>query len=404
MEEFKAGWKALLACILGTACGVIAITFYTQGLFVGPVTEAFGWTRGQFFNGFTILMLAGLITAPIAGSYVDKVGPRIVGIVGLIGHAACYFLISFNTGSVLLWNISFFLLAVFAAGSLPITWTSVINGWFVKYRGMAIGITMAGSGLMAFLAPPLVEVFISELGWRWAYRILGFGALLVSLPFVYMWLKSNKTTDVEASVLSAENDWGVTRSEAMKTYKFWALGLGLLFMSFALGGLIPNFVPILTESGISRFEAAGIASVMGLSIMIGRLSVGFLVDRFWAPGVAALVFMLPVSSLLMLAIMPITITIAVASAITFGLAAGAVLDLLAYLTSRYFGTKYYGAVFGAIFAFFTFASGLAPNIYGRSYDLVGNYTPILLASSAILLVSLVLVLSLGKYPEKTLVA
>ncbi len=402
MEEFKKGWKALVACVLGIACGILAVTFYTQGLFVDPVTAEFGWTRGQFFNGFTILMVTGLVTAPIAGTYVDKLGARLVGIIGLVGHAVGYFLISFNNGSVLFWNLSFFLLAFFAAGSLPITWTSIINSWFTKYRGLAIGITMAGSGLLAFIAPPVVELLISEVGWRGAYRALGVGATLISLPVVFFWLRERDVSD-DHEQFEDNEQWGITRPEAMRTYKFWALGFALMFMALVIGGLIPNFVPIVTESGISRLEAAGIASMMGLAIMAGRLSVGYLVDRFWAPAVSAVVFLMPIISLLLLSMVTITKPVAVLAAVTLGLAAGASLDLLAYLTSKYFGTLHYGAVFGAIFAFFTLASGIAPNLYGRTYDVVGSYAPILLASSSILLVSIVLFLSLGKYPEKELV-
>jgi len=401
MDEFKHGWKPLIACILGTACGIIAITLYTQGLFVDPVSDAFGWTDAQFYGGFSILMIAGLITAPIAGQLADKYGARRVGIVGLIGHAIGYLLLSINGGSLLVWYLSFFLLAVFAAGSLPLTWTAIINGWFVKRRGLAIGFTMAGSGLMALVAPPFTEFLISEWGWRWAYRGIGIGALVLALPFVLLWLKPGSS---DPSSQGASIAWGLSRKEAMRTYKFWALGFGFFFMALTISGLVSNFVPILIQNDVSRVEAAGLVSFIGLAVIVGRLSVGYLMDRFWAPGITACILLMPIIALLLLANLTITTAVAITAALTLGLAAGATLDLIAFLTSRYYGTKHYGSVFGAIFTFFTVAAGLAPPLFARSNEFAGSYTPILIASAGILSITIVLFLTLGKYPEKELVS
>ena len=80
------------------------------------------------------------------------------------------------------------------------------------------------------------------------------------------------------------------------------------------------------------------------------------------------------------------------------LAAGAELDLLAFLTSRYFGVLHYGAVFGGIYAFFTVGSGLAPLLYARTYDALGTYRPIMTVAAGCLVVAILLLLSLGRYP------
>lgn len=89
-HEFRHGWRPLLASCLGSGAGILAITFYTQGLFAAPVMAEFGWTRSEFFLGFTLLQVSGLVTAPLVGSIVDRVGPRAVGITGLVGHAVIY--------------------------------------------------------------------------------------------------------------------------------------------------------------------------------------------------------------------------------------------------------------------------------------------------------------------------
>jgi len=404
MEEFRRGGAPLLAAVIGTLCGLFTATNYTQSFFVGPVTAEFGWDPGQFFLSYTVLMLAGIFTAPIVGSLVEKWGARRLAITGLVGHAVGYILLSFNPGSLPLWYLSFFLLAVMAAGSLPITWTKVINGWFVENRGKAIGIVMSGTGLGAFILPPLVEFIISNYGWRMGYRGIGIGLLLFSLPFVLAFFRER-----QVSADGTPNDagppaaalWGVTVGEAVRSRRFWILGAVLFLTAFVLVGLLSNFVRILGAEGLGTSETATLAAALGLTVVIGRLLIGVLVDRYWAPGVAVAFFTLPMIGILLLLNMDVTYASAFFIAIAIGLAAGAELDLLAYLTSRYFGTEHYAEIFGRVFVFFTVGAGIAPPIFGALSAANGGYAELLTASILVLLVSQVLFLALGKYPTSS---
>ncbi|MEM9335653.1 MAG: MFS transporter, partial [Pseudomonadota bacterium] len=287
-SEFSEGWKPLLAATIGTMCGIFTLTNYSQGFFVGPVTSEFGWTPSQFFLSYTVLMCLGLLTGPVVGSFAEKVGLRTVGVIGLVGHSAAYVLLSFNTGSLALWYLSWAVLAILGAGSLPIVWTSVLNGWFQKHRGKAIGITMAGTGLGAFLLPPIAEFFIANYGWRTAYRAIGIGALVISIPIVLSLFKEAVKSASAGGTAAAA--WGMTRGEAMKTTRFWILGAVLLITVVVIAGLLSNFARIMTAEGLERSSIAQIAAVMGLTVILGRILVGALVDRFWAPGIAAMFF------------------------------------------------------------------------------------------------------------------
>jgi len=385
---------------VGSACGILAITFYTQGLFAGPVTEEFGWSRGQFFLGFTIMQVTGLVTAPTVGSIVDRFGPRKVGIVGLIGHAAMYVALSLNNGSLPLFYLTFAGLAVCAAGTLPVTWTTVVNGWFHKNRGLAIGLTMAGIGLAAVLAPPYVHYLLTSFGWRAAYLGIGLTALALSLPVVLALFRMPAADDrTDDDPANSSRGWGLTRAEAMRSYRFWVLGVALFIITLTVIGIIPNFVPYLLDSGMPAARAAEIAAIMGVAVIVGRLTAGFLVDRIWAPAIAACFFAMPIMAMLIMANVTPTPSIAVVAAVFLGLAAGAELDLLAYLTSRYFGVTHYGAIFGGIYAFFTVGSGLAPLMYARTFDLLGTYRPMLMIAAVFLIIAIGLLLSLGKYPQ-----
>ena len=403
MSEFTYGWKSLLAATIGTMCGIFTLTNYTQGFFVGPVTSEFGWSAAQFFLSYTVLMCSGLLTGPLIGYIAQRVGLRAVGIVGLIGHSLAYVVLSLNTGSLMLWYLSWALVAILGAGSLPIIWTGVLNNWFTKHRGKAIGITMAGTGLGAFLLPPIVEVLIANHGWRAAYRGIGLGALLISLPIVFALFKekpdSSTATDGEVMANKVET-WGLTTRDAMRTKQFWILGAVLFLTVIVVAGLLSNFERIMTEQGFERSSIAQIAAVMGLTVIIGRLMVGALVDRFWAPGVAACFFLVATLGLLILVGTQVTMATALLVAVMIGLAAGAELDLLAYLTGKYFGPAHYPSIFGLIIAFFTVGAGIAPPLFGMAAQMFQGYGTMLSISIGLLLVSILLFLLLGRYPDE----
>lgn len=403
MSEFTYGWKSLLAATIGTMCGIFTLTNYTQGFFVGPVTSEFGWSAAQFFLSYTVLMCSGLLTGPLIGYIAQRVGLRAVGIVGLIGHSLAYVVLSLNTGSLMLWYLSWALVAILGAGSLPIIWTGVLNNWFTKHRGKAIGITMAGTGLGAFLLPPIVEVLIANHGWRAAYRGIGLGALLISLPIVFALFKekpdSSTATDGEVMANKVET-WGLTTRDAMRTKQFWILGAVLFLTVIVVAGLLSNFERIMSEQGFERSSIAQIAAVMGLTVIIGRLMVGALVDRFWAPGVAACFFLVATLGLLILVGTQVTMATALLVAVMIGLAAGAELDLLAYLTGKYFGPAHYPSIFGLIIAFFTVGAGIAPPLFGMAAQMFQGYGTMLSISIGLLLVSILLFLLLGRYPDE----
>ncbi|MBT3622868.1 MAG: MFS transporter [Gammaproteobacteria bacterium] len=400
MDELRKGWGALLAATVGTMCGLLTITNYTQGFFVGPVTSEFGWSVAEFFFAFTITSCLGLITAPVVGTLALKYGIKRLGILGLIGHAIGYVLLSMNTGSLIWWYLTSAALAILAAGSLPIIWTSVLNGWFIKNRGKAIGITMAGTGMGAFLLPPIAEFLISNYGWRTAYQGIGIGALVLSLPVALLLFSENPdflSSDEKSS--SSNANWGMTRSEALRDYRFWLLGSVLFITIFVMVGLISNFQRIMEARGLARADIASIAALMGLTIVFGRLLVGVLVDRFWAPAVASVFFVLPIIAMLLMLYGAPTIALGMVIGIAIGLAAGAELDMLVYLTGRYFGPAHYPAVFGGIFAFSSIGAGIAPPLFGAGAQAWQGYELVLSGAIGLLLLSIVMFLMLGKYPN-----
>ena len=149
----------------------------------------------------------------------------------------------------------------------------------------------------------------------------------------------------------------------------------------------------MTDKGYSPETAATLMIAVGLSTMAGRLLSGYLVDRFFAPFVAASFFLLPCLGIYLLdsTISPVV------GIISLGLASGTEIDMIGFLTSRYFGMKRFGQLYGYLFASFVVGSAIGPYMMGLAFERLHSYEPALWTFSAFMLLSSGAILSLGPY-------
>jgi MFS family permease len=401
-NEFFSGLKPLMGAMIGAGCGLSSISFYTHGAFVVSISSNTGWSRGDVQLGVSIMILMAIITAPIVGVLVDRFGARRVALISIplygLSMGSFYFLSTSLSAYYLAWSI----MSVLAAGTLPVTWTRVVNGWFDKHRGIALGITLAGTGFAATLAPTYVTWLITEFGWQKAYLLLALTITLIGFPGVYFLFFESKNNNSKESFNKEQKETNTQQSisfrAAIMSYHFWAIGIALVLAAAAIAGLITNSVPMLIDQGKTLQQAAKYAGLIGLSVISGRLVVGFLVDHFWAPLIAAIFLTAPIFSIYVFSIPTPSITMVSLAMIVIGLAAGAELDLLAFLVSRYFGLHDYGKLYGALYVFFSIGAGLAPAAFGMAFDHFGNYALVLKTVAIMSAISGILMLSLGKYP------
>jgi MFS family permease len=390
IEECRGGgWKILLASLIGVGLGLTALPFYTIGVFAKPVSEAFGWSRAIAPSGILFSMFGTACAAGIAGALIDRHGARKVALVSQAGLAIGFLLFATQTGSPLLWRANWFLLAVFGVGTTPITWSRGIAEWFVRSRGFALGIALAGTGVTAFVAPPLVGAAIAAFGWRGAYVAIALAILLVGMPTVWLLFPKGGARALGTGQGATP---GLTLGEALRGYRFWLILVSFAGISFGVGGAIPNLVPILLDQGIA--EPALYASLLGANVILGRLLAGWLLDRFWAPAVAAGLLALPALACVLLAQ---SLWPAVAAAL-IGLAGGAEFDLIAYLTARYFGMRNYGRIYAWQWTGFSLAAGAGAWVFALSFDKTGSYAAALYGAAALMLGGGIALAGLGRYP------
>ena len=404
-QEFKQGYKVLLAALIGAGCGLTSVCFYTNSVFVAAIDADMPWSRGEIQLGISIMILAAVITAPLTGLVIDRFGARAVALVSMPLFALSLIGLSFTGNQIWMFYTGWVVMSVLAAGTLPVTWTKVVNGWFDRARGLALGLTLMGTGIAAAVAPGYTAWLITGFGWRNAYALLGITVIVIAyVPLLLFFREAGSANIVRAFSSDAEGEnlapSGLSLKQALKGYKLWALCIALLCVAVGISGVITNLVPILTDRGLPVSDAAHFAGYIGISVIAGRLLAGFLMDKVWAPAVAALFLGMPLVSAIILQQLLLNETQIMIAALIVGLAAGAELDIMAYLISRYFGLAHYGSLYGFLYIFFSVGAGLAPFVFGRSFDASGSYDFTLHAVAILSATGAGLIITLGRYPER----
>ncbi len=398
IEEFRRGWSLILAAATGVGLGITGLTFYTLGIFIGPLTQEFGWSRTSLASATILTTLTTLFLGPVVGRLADRFGGRAVGLASLVGLAAGLGGLSLIGAELWSFYLAFGIAMVLGAGTLPIVWTRAVNAGFDKARGLALGLTLTGTGVVAILAPPYTQWLIADHGWRTAY--LGQAALVLFIGLPLVWLLFHEVGGTNQATAAPIVRPGMSAAAARRSRQFWMLGVGFVFASFAVSALIVHLVSILSGGGMERASAVWAASLLGFAIIAGRLGIGVLVDRFYAPAVAFGILAIAAGACFLLMLAGGNLALALVAVVLIGLAAGAEVDLVAYLASRYFGLRAYGEIYGWQLGFFALGAGLGPMGVGRLYDATGSYNVGLIACAVGFGVGAILIGVLGRYPER----
>lgn len=407
------GWWVVITAMIGAATGVSVMTAFAFGPFILPFQEEFGWSRGDISATLIFTTLSFVIVSPIFGALLDRFGVRKLLLLSTVLLGLLVGSLYTLNGSIWQLYLTYFLMPAIGAGTSPMAYSKLIVHWFDKRRGLALGIALAGIGIGAAVVPPLVQFFVDSSGWRMAYVSIAILLLALNLPLAYFFVfntpqelglavdgESETTGDQTESNDGIELP-GLLLSEATKTPSFWLMFGIFILVGIAFVGVIVHLVPMMVDRNMSTTTAAKVASAMGISLIAGRILAGYLMDRFFAPRVVIGFFLGPLIGIAILA-MGATGSMAFLSAILIGIAIGAEFDVIAFFTSRYFGYRAYGKIYGWLYAAFTLGAGIGPILLGKGFDATGSYTPFLWFLTALIAVSILLLTFLGAYPDFTL--
>jgi MFS family permease len=391
------GWRVVLAACFGVMAGFGSLFVYTFAVFVKPLSAAFGWDREAISLGFGLAAITLGLVSPLLGRWIDRFGPRriILPCMTMYGCA----IISLAQLHSQLWQfyLTCIVLGVVGNGAAHLAYSRSISTWFQRRLGMALAFVMVGAGLGAMILPVVAQAIISRSGWRAAYLSLGCLALLLGLPLSWRYIVERGAIRRETAPVS---HCGLTWQQGLRSFAFWIIVAILFVSSISMNGAITHLSALLTDRGITPGDAALCASLLGGSSVLGRVGVGWLLDRFFGARVALVVNLITAAGIFLLA-RASSFPAGCFAAALIGIGAGGEAAITPYLLTRYFGLRAFSTLYGLTWTFYAAAGAIGPVILGRAFDLTGSYTSLLVVLAAALSLAAAMNLLLPKYSDSS---
>ena len=365
------GWAVLAAAFTGVMVSFAPIVPYTFSLFLDPLHAAFGWKREAMGGAFALAAITVALVSPLIGILLDRFPPRRIILPGILVFATGLATLSRLTPNIVQFYATFFVIGLVANTTAQFAYTRTILTWFTDHRGIALALLLTGSGVGSILIPPITQWMILHHGWRSGFLLLGVIATL-GFPLTALLVRNRP----EAAIVRSEHhvNSGMTVPAALRTSAFWLLAFITILSAFSENGLVTNLASVLTQHGVLATTAALALSVRGGAGIIGRLGVGFAIDRVSPERIQSLVLALVAVGMLILAFASSAWS-ALLGAALLGIGLGSEADVGPYLLARYFGRKHFSVLYGLTWTAYAIGGATGPLWIGHLYDRAGAYLP-----------------------------
>lgn len=402
-EEWRAHWLMIVAALIGLSVGTLPSV--TLGVFMEPLQHEFGWSRTQISAGLTVFALVSLPLTPLMGVVVDRFGPRRVGVLGLAASALSLAAFSLLTASIFQYLATWFLLTITSLSIRSLVWNTAVSEAFSASLGFAIAIVLCGTAVAQIAAPFLTQQLIAGFGWRGAYLGLGFGwtgvAFVLTFLFFRNFRRGPRPSADDGPVAPAQPMGGLTVKQALRSAPLLRVAFAIFIQTVIAVGVLVHLIPMLIERGIAPAEAAGVAALLGIGAICGKLANGWLMDRTSSTLVPTLCYAGPALGYAIL--LATTDLWAVSFAVfVMGYFSGGSQQMTVYLTTRYAGLRNFATIFGIMTTAMTTAAGVGPVLAGFVFDTTGHYTTLFVGGVVLTLIAGVSAFRLGSYPDFTI--
>lgn len=386
---FFYGWVMVAVAFVTMGIGVNARTAFS--LLFPPIVDEFGWERGVTAGAFSFGFLVSAVLTPTLGRMMDRSGPRAVMELG-VGLMGAGLLLAPLTSEP--WHLYLTLGVLVGGGSVCLGYSGqslFLPNWFVRRRGLAIGIAFAGVGIGSITLLPWVQLVIEGAGWRTACVAMGLLILLVLAPINLLLRKRPEDMglqpdgDAAPANLAAQQasnvvdaawaavDW--TLGRAIRTARFWWLALGYFCALYAWYAVQVHQTKYLVEIGFSPIVAAWALGLVSLAGIPGQIALGHISDRIgresvWAA--SSLGFVVCYLALILLQQTPtlplLYLMIAAQGVLGYGLT-----SIFGAVVAEIFQGKHYGSIFGTLMLAAIAGGALGPWVTGALHDALGSY-------------------------------
>jgi cyanate permease len=396
------GWWTVL--VTGILSG-LGYGFYTYGVsaLFKPISLELNFNRATTSIATGIGRMEGGIEAPLSGWLVDKFGPRLVMFFGLVVAAAGLILMSLINSPLsyfLVWGV-----IIGTGNNLGLTTPvdKTITNWFIKKRGLALGIKFALLGLGGVVVLPLVTWLVGQHGWRFTCVFWGV-LMLIGAPLAFKFVRqkrpeyygllpdgarvvagqeTNTGSMIDAGIKYASGfqELEFTLRQSIRTPAYWIVSLAYCAHAIVQGGFTTHCIPFLTDRGISPAVAGSMMGLMVFFTIPARFLGGIVIDRLGKDRIKFMLagaFLIQALGIGIFFLYPSTAAIYV-MLVLFGLGSGASTPFFVIILGRYFGRKAFGSIFGSSALFRAPFQFIAPVYAGWVFDTTGSYNNAFLA-------------------------
>lgn len=397
--EWRQHWPTGVATLLALGLGA-SIFPNISSLFILPLQEAFGWTRGQIAMANNAALLLALLN-PAIGRIIDRRGARPVLLCGFAGVALAWVGLALMPGSIAVYYALFALLSLSGFATSGVGFSRAIAAVFVRSRGFSLAVGRCGLALMAALLPPLLFAVMQSGGWRAGYAGMAVLTVLIAIPAVYWGIERDRraprmpqgsaASDAHAAAPLA---WRVLlRDRRMPT-----IAAGAAFAYMPLLAIISQLQPLLIDAGLPAARAATMVGILGLAALAGAFGAGLLLDRTNPTLTAAGIMLLSAVGVGCLLLSPHDARLAYVGVILIGASQGAEIDIVAFMIARYFPIAQFGSVFGVCTVGITGAGVAGMTGIGLLFDRTGGYGLALNIALVLFLCAALAYVLLGRIP------
>ncbi len=399
------GWYIVAAAVF--------IILYTGGIVhfgftavFEPIAEEFGWSYAQVSLAFSLRGFEMGLLAPLVGFLVDRWGPRRMIFVGALLICAGFMLLS-RISTIAQFYATFVLIALGMSTCTGTVLMTAIANWFRRRAGIATGIVASGFGLGGLLVP-VITWLVDSMEWRRAIITVGLGMLVIVLPlsFVvrhkpehYGYLPDgdeNSADDADEEhipVLVPEEN--ITARQALKGRQFWHIAVASSCHAFVIGAVVTHMMPYMSSVEISRSVSSVFALVLPVASICGRLSSGWLSDRFSSRAIFSLSFVLMATGVILYAFVNVNrIWLVVPFIIVLSLGWGWSVTTRITLLREYYGRASFGTILGFTSGIMMLGNMAGAPIAGWVYDTWNSYQGAWMSYAAVALAGALLVFTI----------
>lgn len=375
-------WLILVACI-GFYAIPVGMIGNTSGIFLQPVMDEFGWSRTTASLYMTIAPWVAAVCTPFAGKIMAKGNPRWILTATSLIYGLATIATAFATHAWQ-WHLYGVIYGVTSAFFMYLAAPTLINAWFKKSAGLALGIAGAALSITAAIVSPIGQAMITSHGWQYSRAVLGVVVTIFSV-LITAFLVRKDPESIGALPYGATDEPSddvttpaVTEEGATVTQARSSVALYLIILVagiFCLGASFFQQIPSFASTGKLGAEAGAVAvSIVMVGGVVGKFLLGWMTDHFGAAITGVFASLCGVAGVLLAFMSGSNVGLFYVGVGIFGIAFAALTVVSPMLARQGFGTAHYSEIYSWVSSGIFVFSGIAPLLYARIYDATQSFT------------------------------